>query len=235
MQDHRPGARRGSGQPDGVRAAGLSPVHSKFILIGPPGSGKGTQAARLARRYGIPHISTGDILRQAVRDETPLGQQVAALIAAGSLVGDELIASLVQERLGRGDTARGFLLDGFPRTVPQAQRLDGWHQGLTVLHIDVPDAEIIRRLSSRRICESCSLTQSVSELGAHRDDCPYCGGTLIRRQDDEPETVRRRLATYAGLAAPLIALYAGRPGYITINGLQSPDKVTADLFDALQR
>jgi adenylate kinase len=204
----------------------------RLVLIGPPGSGKGTQAVRLARRYGVPHISTGDILRQAVRDETPLGQQVAATIAGGSLVGDELISSLVAERLMRSDTERGFLLDGFPRTLRQAHFLDKLRDDLTVVHIAAPDEEIVRRLSSRRICESCSLTQSVSDAG-NSEDCPYCGGRLVRRADDDPKTVRKRLATYAALAGPLIEFFARRAGYVEVNGLQLPDKVTADLYQAI--
>jgi len=208
-------------------------VSLHLVLIGPPGSGKGTQAVRLAKRYRIPHISTGDILRQAVRDDTPLGREVAAIVAGGSLVSDDLISSLVKDRLARGDAARGFLLDGFPRTVAQAEVLDALHTDLVVVHITASDDEIIRRLGSRRICRSCGLTQSVSPSDPQAEDCPYCGGTLIRREDDEPETVRKRLATYAALAGPLVALYSSRPGYIAIDGLQPPDKVTADLFASL--
>src|SRR5215217_6570304 len=204
-----------------------------LVLIGPPGSGKGTQAVRLAKRYRIPHISTGDILRQAVRDETPLGRQVAATIASGGLVSDDVISSLVEERLARGDAARGFLLDGFPRTVAQARVLDTLYADLVVVHIAAPEEEIVRRLGSRRICRSCGLTQSGSDAGPHGEDCPYCGGTLIRREDDEPETVRKRLATYASLSGPLIALFSSRRGYIAVNGLQPPDKVTADLVEAV--
>jgi adenylate kinase len=204
-------------------------VPLNLVLIGPPGSGKGTQAVRLARRYRVPHISTGDILRQAVRDDTPLGREVAATIAGGALVSDELIANLVSDRLARADTAPGFLLDGFPRTLSQARVLDRLRGDLLVVHIAASNEEIVKRLSNRRICQSCSLTQSVSQA----DDCPYCGGLLIRRDDDEPETVRKRLATYAALAEPLLAFYSARPGYIAVNGLQSPDRVTADLFAAL--
>jgi adenylate kinase len=208
-------------------------VSLHLVLIGPPGSGKGTQAVRLARRYSIPHISTGDILRQAVRDETPLGRQVAAIMASGALVGDDLISSLVEERLARRDAAQGFLLDGFPRTEAQARVLDGLRRHLLVVHISASDDEIVRRLGSRRICKSCGLTQSVPENDLYSEDCPYCGGSLIRREDDEPETVRKRLTTYAALAGPLIALYSSRPGYIAVDGLEAPDKVTAAIFAAL--
>ena len=204
-----------------------------LVLIGPPGSGKGTQAVRIARRCKVPHISTGDILRQAVRDETPLGREVAATIAAGALVSDELISNLVKARLDWSDTAGGFLLDGFPRTVGQARLLDEWRSNLVVVHIAVPDEEIIRRLSTRRICQSCGLTQSVSEGWARAEDCPYCGGTLVRRDDDEAATVRKRLITYAALAEPLIALYRSRHGFIAVNGAQPPDRVTDELFKGL--
>jgi adenylate kinase len=204
-----------------------------LILIGPPGSGKGTQAVRLARRYGVPHISTGDILRQAVRDDTPLGREVAATIAGGVLVSDELISSLVLDRLSRGDAARGFLLDGFPRTLAQAHVLDERHRDLIVVHIAASEEEIVKRLSSRRICQSCALTQSVSASEPNSEDCPYCGGLLIRREDDDPDTVRKRLATYAALAGPLVDFYASRPGYVFVDGLQAPDKVTAELAAAL--
>ena len=211
----------------------FDPVPSlNLVLIGPPGSGKGTQAVRLARRYRVPHISTGDILRQAVRDDTPLGRQVAATIAGGSLVGDELISSLVAERLTRRDTDQGLLLDGFPRTLKQAHILDKLRGHLIVVHIAASDDEIVKRLSSRRICESCALTQSVSGAG-NSEDCPYCGGRLVRREDDDPDTVRKRLTTYAALAGPLIHLYSARPGYIEVDGLQLPDKVSADLYAAL--
>jgi adenylate kinase len=211
---------------------------ANLVLIGPPGSGKGTQALRLARRYRIPHISTGDILRQAVRDDTPLGRQVAATIAKGSLVSDDLIADLVRHRLAQPDTAAGFLLDGFPRTVVQAQLLDSLitDARLVVILLKVDTEAIVRRLSSRRICNSCGLTQSVSdELDPQAESCPYCGGSLVRRDDDDPETIRHRLATYESFAGPVVAHYRDRPGFIAINGLQAPDEVSAALFAAIDR
>jgi adenylate kinase len=204
-----------------------------IVLIGPPGSGKGTQAARIARRYAVPHVSTGDILRQAVRDDTPLGREVAATIAGGALVSDELISSLVKARLQRPDTAAGFLLDGFPRTVEQATFLDTLQPDLAVVHIDVPDDEIIRRLGARRVCCSCGLTQSVSADDVTGEACPYCGGTLERREDDNAETVRKRLATYAAVAGPLIAHYRSGPRFVTINGMKQPDRVSEDIFREL--
>ena len=205
----------------------MPPVN--IVLIGPPGCGKGTQAVRLAERYTIPQISTGEILRAAVRAGTPLGQQVAATLASGSLVGDEMMTDLVRDRLAQPDVARGFVLDGFPRTVVQAQTLDEMIGPTTiVVLIDVPDAEIVRRMGTRRVCDACRLTQSVSDA-FHPDSepCPYCGGNLVRRPDDEPATVRHRLATYATFAAPIIEHYRVRPAFRSIPGTRHADKVTA--------
>jgi adenylate kinase len=200
------------------------------VLIGPPGSGKGTQAVRLAERYGIPHISTGEILRSAVRAGSALGRQVADIMAAGSLVSDELMTDLVRARLQEPDVTRGFVLDGYPRTVNQAEALDSMmgNARMIVLLIDVPDGEIVRRMGTRRVCDSCRLTQSVADA-FHPDSepCPYCGGTLVRRPDDEPETVRRRLATYAEYATPVIEHYRKRPTFGVVDGVQHADKVTA--------
>ena len=213
-----------------MKSASLS---LNIVLIGPPGSGKGTQAVRIARRYSLRHISTGDILRQAVRDGTPLGREVAATMATGALVSDELISSLVKARLQQPDVAAGFLLDGFPRTVDQAAFLDTLRPDLSVIHIDVPDDEIVRRLGTRRVCRSCGLTQSVSTDEATGEACPYCGGTLARREDDSAETVKKRLTTYATFAGPVIAHYRTRPRFMTINGVKEPDKVSEDIFRSL--
>jgi len=199
-----------------------------LVLIGPPGSGKGTQAIRLAERYKVPHISTGDILRAAVRDGTRLGRQVAAILAAGSLVGDDVITDLVRERLREPDARSGFVLDGYPRTVVQAKALD---QLLTsppiVILIDVPDEEIVTRLGKRRVCESCRITQTGSAVES--EPCPYCGGKLVRRPDDEPATVRHRLATYVEFAAPVIAHYRATALFGTVNGVQPLTAVLRDL------
>jgi adenylate kinase len=207
-----------------------------LVLIGPPGCGKGTQALRLSRRFRIPHVSTGDILRQAVRDDTPLGRQVSEIIATGSLVSDGLVGDLVRDRLVQPDTSAGFILDGFPRTITQAALLDGLvpQDSLIVAVIAASDDEIVRRLSSRRICQSCGLTQSVADAGGQGESCPYCGGTLVRRVDDAEATVRHRLSTYAAFAAPIIAHYRPRPGFFSVNGLQPPDAVTAALVAGIE-
>ena len=208
-----------------------------IVLMGPPGSGKGTQAVRLAERYRVPHVSTGDILRAAVKARTDLGRQVEATIGAGGLVSDALITELVKERLARPDVRQGVLLDGFPRTLAQAESLDAILNGqpLIVALIDVPDEDIVRRLGSRRVCESCSITQSVSDVSGGVEHCPYCGGNLIRRPDDEPATVRRRLATYAALAEPLVAYYRSRPTFAVVDGRHSPNDVTAALVAHVDR
>jgi adenylate kinase len=206
----------------------MTPVN--VVLIGPPGCGKGTQAVRLAERYGIPHISTGEILRSAVRDGTPLGRQVADILTRGSLVSDDLMTDLVRERLREPDIAPGFVLDGFPRTLGQSRALDRMlgPAAMTILLIHVADAEIVRRMGTRRVCDACRLTQSVADA-FHPDSepCPYCGGNLVRRPDDEPETVRHRLATYAEYATPVIEHYKARPSFAVIDGLQHSDKVAA--------
>jgi adenylate kinase len=204
---------------------------TNVVLIGPPGSGKGTQALRIAQRYSVPHVSTGDILRAAVKAGTPLGLQVAATIASGGLVGDDLITDLVRGKLATPELADGFILDGFPRTVAQASALDGMLNGtpLIIALIDVPAEAIVRRLGMRRICESCAITQSVSSVDVGHESCPYCGGQLIRRSDDEPDVVRRRLEAYALSAGPIVTHYRHRASFASIDGLRAFDEVTAAL------
>jgi adenylate kinase len=202
-----------------------------LVLIGPPGSGKGTQAVRIAEKFAIPHISTGDTLRAAVRAGTALGRQVAETLASGGLVGDDLMTDLVRERLSAKDVAGGFVLDGFPRTVTQAEALDALVSvPLVVALIEAGDDEILRRLGRRRVCGSCGITQAVSaDTEEQIDPCPYCGGTLVRRQDDDTATVRHRLATYAQYAGPVITYYRGRPTFGAVDGLRHPEEVTASL------
>ena len=209
-----------------------------IVLIGPPGCGKGTQAVRLAEKYGIPHISTGEILRSAVRDGSELGRQVADILTKGSLVSDDLMTDLVRARLQEPDTEPGFVLDGFPRTLGQSRALDEMLAGrsIIIILIDVADAEIVRRMGTRRVCDACRLTQSVADA-FHPDSepCPYCGGNLVRRPDDEPETVRHRLATYAAYATPVIEYYKARPSFAVIDGLRHSDKVAAALAGHIDR
>jgi adenylate kinase len=208
------------------------------MLMGPPGSGKGTQAVRIASRYAVPHISTGDTLRAAVKAGSALGRQVADTLASGGLVSDAVVTDLVRARLAVPDTAGGCILDGFPRTASQAEALDAilGSTTLVVALLVAADDEIVRRLSARRICDACAITQSFSDdADPERGACPYCGGNLVRRPDDHPDTVRRRLATYASFASPMIEFYQGRATFGAIDGLQSADKVTAALCAHIDR
>lgn len=219
------------------------PVSAKnvfiVVLIGPPGSGKGTQALRIAEHYLIPHISTGDLLRRAVKSGSTLGQLVSSTLASGGLVGDQLMIDLVRARLAEPDAARGCILDGFPRTVAQAIALDQILEGtlLVPVVVDVQAAVIVARLASRRVCESCALTQSVSpgsEPG-EEDPCAYCGGRLVRRVDDDPAVIARRLAAYADAAKPLIDVYAMRSEFATVDGALSASAVTRALVAHIDR
>jgi len=216
---------------------GAGDVSLNLVVMGPPGAGKGTQAERFAHDHGIPKISTGDILREAVQDGSALGQQVSALMNSGRLVGDDLIVGIVKDRLSRPDTARGFVLDGFPRTVPQANALDELLVGrgpLIVVEIQVPDDELVRRVRGRRICASCGRT--VSAFG---DDagllakCETCGGELVARSDDSENVVRDRLKLYWRETQPMIAHYHARPTYRVVDGTQEPERVRDALVAAV--
>ena len=208
------------------------------MLLGPPGSGQGTQAIRLSARYNIPHVSTGDALRAAVKAGTTVGRAVKEIIDAGLFVGDDLIAGIVRERLAQADAAAGCILDGYPRTAAQAATLDAMIDParLVVVHLAAADDEIVRRLATRRVCDACAITQSVShDTDPEREACPYCGGNLIRRADDHPDTVRRRLETYASLAAPLIAYYSDRASFHSVDGLGPLDSVTSAICTHIDR
>jgi adenylate kinase len=203
-----------------------------LIVLGPPGAGKGTQAERFARNRKIPRISTGDILREAVAAGTELGLEAKAIMDRGELVGDDVMIGIVRERLDRSDARAGFVLDGFPRTVAQAEALDGIMVGrdpLIVVDIPVPVAELVRRLASRMVCENCGTN---AQPGATA--CAKCGGRLVQRTDDNEAVVRERLAVYERQSRPLVAFYRTRPTFRSINGAQTPDHVAADLAAAIE-
>jgi adenylate kinase len=205
-----------------------------LIMLGPPGAGKGTQAERFAKERGIPKISTGDILREAVKAGTPLGLQAKTIMDRGELVGDDVMIGIVRERLEKPDATPGFVLDGFPRTVAQAAALDGIMTGrdpLIVIDIAVPEGELVRRLASRRICESCGL--NAEGEAAALESCQRCGGKLKQRADDNEAVVRERLRVYHRNTEPLIDYYRARPTFRSIDGAQSPERVAAALAAAI--
>jgi adenylate kinase len=212
-----------------------------LIMLGPPGAGKGTQAERLARGRGIPKISTGDILREAVHDGTDVGRRVMATMDRGELVGDDIMTGIVRERLDRPDAQRGFVLDGFPRTVKQAEALDALINGrgpLIVIDIVVPEAEIVRRLGTRMICADCGANAGTLAVGSdtsHVDPerCRRCGGKLVQRADDSESIVLDRLKVYHQQTEPLVDYYRLRPTFRSVNGAQAPDQVAAALAAAI--
>ena len=220
-----------------------------LIMLGAPGAGKGTQAERFARRWGIPKISTGDILREAVSDGTGIGLRAKAVMARGELVGDDVMIEIVRERLERPDALGGFILDGFPRTVAQATALDAIMDGrdtLIIVDIAVAEDELMRRLGSRTICEDCGANAGdaaaevvaapagVAGLSAPAGRlCRRCGGRLVQRTDDNAKIVRERLKVYHRQTEPLVEYYRLRPTFRSIDGAQPPDRVADDLAAAI--
>ncbi len=213
----------------------------KVIMLGAPGAGKGTQAKKLAAEYSIPHISTGDIFRANIKEGTELGKKAKAYMDAGQLVPDELVCDLVVDRIQQDDCKNGYLLDGFPRTIPQAEALDAAVEKLGekidyAVNIDVPDDNIINRMSGRRACVGCGATYHIVFNPPKVEDvCDVCGKSLILRDDDKPETVKTRLDVYHAQTQPLIDYYAGRGVLVTVDGTQNMDKVFADIKDILDK
>jgi adenylate kinase len=213
-----------------------------IVLLGPPGAGKGTQGERVAQRLGIPKLATGDVLRAAVREGTEQGKKAKGYMERGDLVPDAVILGIMKEALARPEAAKGVVLDGVVRTVPQAEGLERVLGELgrrldVVLMFDVDEDELVRRLSSRTVCEACQTPYTGREPGA---SCEKCGGTLVRRKDDEPEAVRNRMRTYREQTAPVIDWYKRKaaggngPRFITIDAEGSVDEVTERVMRQLK-
>ena len=207
----------------------------KLILLGAPGAGKGTQAEVLCKKLGIPTISTGNILRAAIKDGTPTGLKAKSYIDAGALVPDEVIIGIINERLAQADCQTGYILDGVPRTIAQAEALE--KAGIpfdAVVSIEISEEEILRRMSGRRVCEACGSSYNVEAVPPRVEGiCDNCGGKLIQRKDDTPETVRERLKVYHNETEPLVDFYAARGLLKPVQVADSKEATTRKILDVL--
>ncbi len=215
-----------------------------LVMLGPPGAGKGTQAERFAREHGIPKVSTGDILREAVHSGSELGQKVKTVMERGELVGDDLIIGIVRERLSRPDAIAGFVLDGFPRTAKQADALDeitASRGPVICVEMQVPDEELVRRVRGRRVCDDCGANadafehkpDELPESCQHTDRCREIGPKWVARSDDSEDVVRERLKIYWRDTRPMIDFYSSRPTFRAIDGMQTPEQVREALGSAV--
>ncbi|MHA1721537.1 MAG: adenylate kinase [Candidatus Baldrarchaeia archaeon] len=211
----------------------------RIILLGPPGSGKGTQAELLSKKYGIPHIAMGDILREEVARGTSLGKKVNVYMSRGELVPDEIVIEVLKGRIKKSDCRNGFILDGFPRTLNQAKALDTMLDELgfridAVVYIDVPDEEIVRRLSLRRTCRVCGRVYNLYYNPPKQDGkCDVCGGELFIRDDDKPDVIRNRLKVYNEQTRPLVSYYEESKLLVRVNGVNSIDNVFQQIVKKL--
>ena len=200
-----------------------------IIFLGPPGAGKGTQAQRICNALNIPQISTGDILRRAIKEQTPTGLKAKSYIDAGKLVPDDVIIDIVRDRLAQDDAKNGYILDGFPRTVPQAEALEGIADIDAVIDLDVADEKLIDRLSGRRVCLKCGATYHISRLNG-KTICDSCSDELVQRADDKAETVLNRLKVYHDQTAPLVDFYQKKGLLRVIDGDQDMDTIFASIM-----
>ena len=211
----------------------------RLVMLGRQGAGKGTQCVRLSRHYVVPHISTGDMLRAAVREGTPLGRKASEIMSAGGLVPDDLMIGIVDERLDRDDTtSRGYILDGFPRTVGQAEALAEITSSRpldVVIDLDVAKDVVLERLAGRRVCDDCQANYSVDAPPKYGWVCDNCGGDVVQREDDTPAAIEKRLADYETNTAPLIEWYGERNLLEVIDGWGRTDDVTSKLFSVIDK
>ncbi|RKX81869.1 MAG: adenylate kinase [Spirochaetes bacterium] len=205
-----------------------------LIFLGPPGAGKGTQAKITSEKYGIPQISTGDIFRKAVADQTELGKQAKAIMEKGELVPDNLTIELVKERLAKDDVKAGFILDGFPRTIEQAKALDNFAEIDAAINFEIDKEEIVRRLTGRRICSNCGAIYHITDFPPKVPGiCDKCGGKLYQRDDDKPEAIEKRLAVYTKQTEPLITFYSSAGKLRNINSSINPETSEKQLIDII--
>ncbi len=210
-----------------------------LVLLGPPGAGKGTQAVKIAKQYRIPHISTGDIFRANIKEGTELGRKAKGYLDAGELVPDSVVTDIVADRIKKGDCKPGFLLDGFPRTLPQAEALDKIlsKQGCplnAVVNVDVDREALIQRLTARRTCSQCGENYNlISKAPTKEGVCDKCGGSLYQREDDKRETIENRLSVYEKQTAPLIDYYKRSSRLVTVSGEGAIDEVFGRIRSAL--
>lgn len=211
----------------------------KIIMLGAPGAGKGTQAKMIADKYSIPHISTGDIFRANIKNGTELGKKAKTYMDQGLLVPDELVVDLVVDRVGQEDCSNGYVLDGFPRTIPQAESLDAALEKLGskvdyAINVEVPDENIVRRMSGRRACVACGATYHIVHIPTKVEGiCDRCGSELILRDDDKPETVKKRLAVYHEQIQPLIDYYNDKKVLVEVDGTKDMNDVFTDIVKIL--
>lgn len=207
-----------------------------LILLGAPGAGKGTQAENICERLSIPAISTGNIIREALKSGTEMGKQAKSYVDSGKLVPDEVVIGIIQERLAHGDCRNGFVLDGFPRTIPQAEALD--RMGIRidkVVDLEVDDDVIVSRMSGRRVCESCGATYHLKyKLPAKEGACDKCGGTLVQRRDDLPDTVKERLKVYHEQTEPLKSYYAKQGKLFIVEGEEDVADTTRKTLSVIE-
>lgn len=207
----------------------------KIIMLGAPGAGKGTQAKRIAEKYGVPHISTGDIFRMNIKNGTELGEKAKTYMDKGMLVPDELVVDLVVDRVAKDDAKNGYVLDGFPRTIPQAEALDKALETIGekvdyAVNVEVPDENIVNRMAGRRACVSCGATYHLVHIPTKLEGiCDTCGSELILREDDKPETVKKRLEIYHDQTQPLIEYYTKKNILVEVDGT----KDMAEVFNAI--
>lgn len=213
----------------------------KIIMLGAPGAGKGTQAIMIAEKYGLPHVSTGDIFRANIKNGTELGKEAKKYMDQGLLVPDELTVKILLDRVAKDDCKNGYVLDGFPRTIPQAEVLDKALTDLgdaidVAIDVNVPDENIVKRMSGRRACLSCGATYHIEHVPPKQEGiCDHCGQSLVLRDDDKPETVQNRLKVYHDQTQPLIDYYAGKGILRTVDGTQAMTDVFAAIVGILEK